>query len=108
MSRMVVIAGIDVSKDKLDIHVLPSNQTFMVGRDPRGLASLVRRLRKAGVEQVALEASGDYERIVIEALEADGFVVHLLNPARVRAFAECLLRDLSWGAMERRGMVRTA
>jgi len=90
MSKIVVIAGIDVSKDKLDIHVLPSNQTFVVGRDRRGLASLVRRLRKAGVEQVALEASGDYERIVIETLEADGFVVQLLNPARVRAFAEAI------------------
>jgi transposase len=88
MSQMVVIAGIDVSKDKLDIHILPSNQTFVVSRDRRGLTSLVRRLRKAGVEQVALEASGDYERIVIEALEAAGFVVHLLNPAWVRAFAE--------------------
>lgn len=90
MSKMVVIAGIDVSKDKLDIHVLPSNQTFVVNRDPRGLASLARRLRQAGVEQVALEASGDYERIVIETLEADGFVVQLLNPARVRAFAEAI------------------
>ena len=90
MSTMVVIAGIDVSKDKLDIHILPSNQTFMVDRDRRGLANLIRRLRKAGVEQVALEASGDYERIVIEALEAAGFVVHLLNPARVRAFAEAI------------------
>jgi transposase len=90
MSKIVVIAGIDVSKDKLDIHVLPSNQTFVVDRDPRGLTGLVRRLRKAGVEQVALEASGDYERIVIETLEADGFVVQLLNPARVRAFAEAI------------------
>jgi transposase len=88
MSKMVVIAGIDVSKDKLDIHVLPSNQTFMVSRDARGLAELVRRLRKASVEQVALEASGDYERLVIEALEAAGFVVRLLNPAWVRSFAE--------------------
>jgi transposase len=90
MSTMVVIAGIDVSKDKLDIHILPSNQTFVVDRDRRGLTDLARRLRKAGVEQVALEASGDYERIVIETLEADGFVVHLLNPARVRAFAEAI------------------
>jgi len=90
MSKMVVIAGIDVSKGKLDIHVLPSNQTFVVTRDPRGLTDLARRLRQAGVEQVALEASGDYERIVIEALEADGLVVHLLNPARVRAFAEAI------------------
>lgn len=90
MSKMVVTAGIDVSKDKLDIHVLPSNQTFVVTRDPRGLTDLAGRLRQAGVEQVALEASGDYERIVIEALEADGFVVHLLNPARVRSFAEAI------------------
>ena len=90
MRKMVVVAGIDVSKDKLDIHVLPSNQTFVVTRDPRGLTDLARRLRQAGVEQVALEASGDYERIVIEALEADGLVVHLLNPARVRAFAEAI------------------
>lgn len=90
MSKMAAIAGIDVSKDKLDIHVLPSNQTFVVTRDPRGLTDLARRLRQAGVEQVALEASGDYERVVIETLEADGFVVQLLNPARVRAFAEAI------------------
>jgi len=55
MSKMLVIAGIDVSKDKLDIHILPSNQTFVVNRDPRGLTDLARRLRKAGVEQVALK-----------------------------------------------------
>ena len=94
MSQMLVIAGIDVSKDKLDIHVLPSHQTFVVSRDRRGLASLVRRLRAAGVGEVALEASGDYERIVVEALEADGFTVHLLNPARVRAFAEAIAKNI--------------
>ncbi|MCW5747882.1 MAG: IS110 family transposase [Alphaproteobacteria bacterium] len=88
MDTTVAIAGIDVSKHKLDVHVLPGNRTFTVSRDRRGLADLVRRLRKAGVGEVALEASGDYERIVIEELEAAGAVVHLLNPARVRLFAE--------------------
>jgi transposase len=88
MDDTVQVAGIDVSKDKLDVHVLASNLDFVVGRDKRGLGDLTRRLRKAGVGEVALEASGDYERIVIETLEADDFVVHLLNPARVRHFAE--------------------
>lgn len=88
MDNTVAIAGIDVSKDKLDVHILPSNLVFIVERDRPGLAALVRRLRKAGVGEVALEASGDYERVVIEELEADGLVVHLLNPARVRLFAE--------------------
>jgi transposase len=88
MDTTVAIAGIDVSKDKLDVHILPSNLVFTVDRDPSGLAGLVRRLLKAGAGQVAVEASGDYERSVLERLEADGFVVHLLNPARVRLFAE--------------------
>lgn len=88
MSDTVVIAGIDVSKDKLDVHLLPSNLYFTIDRDRRGLTDLVRRLRKAGVERVALEASGDYERLVVEALEAEAFVVQLLNPMRVRRFAE--------------------
>src|SRR4029079_11859119 len=37
-----------------------------------------------------LEASGDYERIVIERLEAEGLLAHVLNPLRVRRFAEAI------------------
>lgn len=88
MSDIVGIAGIDVSKDKLDVHVLSAALDFTVSRDRRGLAELCRRLDKAGVTRVALEASGDYERLVIEGLEAHGFLVQLLNPTRVRRFAE--------------------
>jgi transposase len=88
MDDSVAIAGIDVSKGKLDLHVLPSHLAFTVSRDRRGLTALAGRLRKAGVGRIALEASGDYERMVLEALEAEGFVVQLLNPTRVRRFAE--------------------
>lgn len=88
MVSTIQVAGIDVSKDKLDVHILASNLSFIVGCDKSGLTELARRLRKAGIGEVALEASGGYERVVIEALEGDGFVVHLLNPARVRLFAE--------------------
>lgn len=90
MDSIIRIAGIDVSKDKLDVHVLASNLDFVVSRDRRGLSGLASRLRKAGVGDVALEASGGYERAVIERLEASGFVVHLLDPARVRHFGEAI------------------
>jgi transposase len=90
MSDSVILAGIDVSKDKLDVHVLPSNLAFTVGRDRRGLGELCRRLHKAGVMRAALEASGGYERAVIERLEAEGLCVQLLNPRRVRRFAEAM------------------
>ena len=37
--------GIDVSKDRLDVHVLPSRQAFAVARDGEGLDQLIAALR---------------------------------------------------------------
>src|SRR3984957_10830252 len=36
--------GIDVSKDRLDVHVLPEGESFVVARDGEGLAELVERM----------------------------------------------------------------
>lgn len=80
------IVGIDVSKDRLDVHVLPGGQAWSVPRDGAGLKELCRRL--AGGALIALEASGGYESIVAAALSQDGLPV--VNPAQVRAFARAL------------------
>jgi len=88
MADMVRLAGIDVSKDKLDVYVTPSGESRTVGYDRRGLAGLRRWLIGLGVALVAVEASGGYERQVSEVLEEAGLVVHRLNPLRVRRFAE--------------------
>ncbi len=88
MADMVRLAGIDVSKDKLDVHVLPSGESRTVVYDRRGLAGLRRWLIGLGVALVAVEASGGYEREVSEVLEEAGLIVHRLNPLRVRRFAQ--------------------
>lgn len=88
MADMVRLAGIDVSKDKLDVHVLPSGESRTVAYDRRGLAGLRRWLIGLGVALVAVEASGGYEREVSEELEEAGLIVHRLNPLRVRRFAQ--------------------
>ena len=88
MADMVRLAGIDVSKDKLDVHVLPSGESRTVAYDDRGLAGLRRWLIGLGVALVAVEASGGYEREVSEVLEEAGLIVHRLNPLRVRRFAQ--------------------
>ena len=57
------VVGIDVSKERLDVHVLPSEEAWAVSRDADGLAELCRRL--AGLSGVvAVEATGGYETIV--------------------------------------------
>src|SRR5215468_785620 len=88
MADMVRLAGIDVSKETLEVHVLPSGASRTVTYDRRGLLVVRRWLLDQGVAVVALEASGGYERQISEALEEAGLVVHRLNPLRVRRFAE--------------------
>jgi transposase len=88
MADTVRLAGIDVSKERLDVYVTPSGESLTVAYDKAGLRELQRWLSGLGVALAAVEASGGYEREVSDLLEGAGLVVHRLNPLRVRRFAE--------------------
>jgi transposase len=85
-----IFVGIDVSKDRLDVAVRPSGETFSVERNAAGLEQLVARLRPLSRHLVALEATGGFETIVTAAVAAAGFAVVVVNPAQVRNFAMAL------------------
>lgn len=92
MITEAIVAGIDVSKDRLDVHVLPGAQVLSVANDPKGVARLVALLRRLEVQRVGLEASGGYERQALNGLAEAGLAVSLVPPARVRALAHALGR----------------
>jgi transposase len=79
--------GVDVCKRFLDVHV-SGLAAFRVGNDVDGHAALLERLARVPVAGVVLEATGGYERGVLEALQARKLNAAVVNPARVRAFAE--------------------
>lgn len=85
-----IVIGIDVSKDRLDVHVLPSQDTFHVPRDGAGIAELCGRLAPLAPGAVALEATGGFETVVAAGLASAGLPVVVVNPAQVRAFAQAL------------------
>lgn len=85
-----VVVGIDVSKDRLDVHVAPSGEAFFVANDASGIDELAGRLAGIEVKLVALEATGGYERLAAAALSAAGLPVAIVNPAQVRSFADAL------------------
>ncbi len=87
---MDVIVGIDVSKDRLDVHMLPVGDSFFVGNDHAGVDKLISRLREAKADIVALEATGGYEMLAAGALSSAGFAVVVVNPAQVRSYAHAL------------------
>lgn len=81
------VVGIDVSKDRLDVHVLPGGQTFAVMRDAAGLDELAGRLLPLKPRAVAVEATGGFETVVAARLAAASLPVVVVNPAQVRHFA---------------------
>ena len=84
------VVGIDVSKDRLDVHVLPGDESFAVGRDGAGIEALIGRLVALSPAIVAVEATGGFETVVAASLAAAGLPVAVVNPAQVRAYAAAL------------------
>jgi transposase len=87
---MEVFVGIDVSKDRLDVHVEPSGEAFIVANDVEGVAALIARLKGLSPEVVALEATGGFETVAAGQMAAAGLSVVVINPAQVRAFANAV------------------
>jgi transposase len=88
-SSAPTFVGIDVAKDRLDVHLRPSGASFAVARDGAGLDRLVARLAALGPELtlVVLEATGGFEVAVAAALAGAGLPLAVVNPHRIRAFA---------------------
>lgn len=85
-----VFVGIDVSKDRLDVHVRPSGEAFAVARDGKGLEDLVDRLRALSPQLIVVEATGGFETIVAAALAGAGLPLAVVNPAQIRHFARAV------------------
>lgn len=81
------IAGVDVSKLRLDVAVHGSEAMTQVANTPAGHAELLAWLADRQVERVGLEATGGYERGVVDALRAAGLQVVRHQPIEVRLFA---------------------
>jgi len=85
---MLSFCGIDVSKDRLDVMVLPDEYSSSVPNDPAGWAILVEQLRGFSIAAIGIEASGGYERGAVRSLQAAGMPVRQVNPFKLRQFAK--------------------
>ena len=79
--------GIDVSKDRLDVVILPEEQAFSVCNNAAGWTELIKKLSRFSIAAIGIEPSGGYERDVIRALLAAGMSVRRINPSKLRQFA---------------------
>src|SRR5471030_2586542 len=93
-------AGIDTSKLKLDIAIYDRAERWQVTNALPGWRMLAVNLAKAGVTRIGIEATGGYERGVVEHLRAAGFIVLVLQPIQVKAFGRVHLRRAKNDALD--------
>jgi len=79
--------GIDVSKDRLDVAVLGEKQEKQVNNTREGITQLVQQMQALQPELIVVEATGGYQRAMVEGLFLAGLAVAVVNPVRVRQFA---------------------
>src|SRR2546423_351058 len=91
---MTVYVGIDVSKASLDVGVLAGQQRehAKFSNDASGYVKLQHFLKKwRSKAQVCLEATGSYGEGIAEFLYEAGYWVSVVNPARIKGYAESQL-----------------
>lgn len=94
--------GVDVSKDKLDLARSDAGEVLTLPNTPDGVARLVGHLRPLAPALIAVEATGGYERPLVDALLDAGLPVAVVNPRHVRHFAKGLGRQAKTDAADAR------
>jgi transposase len=94
-----VYVGIDVAKDRLDVHSRPGG-AFSVTRDGEGIADLVERMKALSPALIVLEATGGFETIVAAALAGAQLALAVVNPRQIRDFARAIGRLAKTDALD--------
>jgi transposase len=82
--------GIDVSKDSLDIHVLPQGLSLQVPNTEAGVSTLLAQLHLSASSLVVVESTGGLERLLVSTLHKVSLPVAVANPRKVKGFATAL------------------
>ena len=80
--------GVDVSKDQLDVNLLPSNEIKQFSNDDAGINTLVKLLKRIDPALIVFESTGGFEMPAVSSLIENHLPVVVVNPRQVRDFAK--------------------
>lgn len=82
--------GIDISKQLLEVAVHKSAYHFRCPNEPQKFPALLAELIALRPARIVLEATGGWERPLLQALQAAALPVVMVNPRQIRDFAKAL------------------
>ena len=83
---MLVVAGIDVGKDSLEVCV-DDGPAKRFDNSTAGIRVLVDWLKEHDVSEAAYEPTGGYERQLVRQLDEAGLIPRMVHPFRMRSLA---------------------
>jgi transposase len=82
--------GIDVSKEILDVFILPFKKHLQFKNNSKGILKLIEKLKSFPPSSIVMEATGGYEKQVAQTLTKAEQAVSVINPRQIRNFAKAL------------------
>lgn len=92
--------GIDVAKDRLDVHCRPGGEAFAVPRDGKGIEELIGLLAARRPVLIVVEATGGFETVVAAGVAGAGLPLAVVNPRQIRDFARATGRLAKTDALD--------
>ena len=85
-----IYVGIDVSKESLDVAVVPSGEKWQYPNTEAGLNKLIGKLGKLSPALIVMEPTGGFEAPLAGALAAEGLPVAIVNARQIRDYARAV------------------
>ncbi len=83
-------AGIDISKDHLDVHIVPGDHAKRFANTKTGWRALAKWLSAFAPDRIVYESTGPYHQGMERALASRSLPIVRVNPRRARRFAEAI------------------
>ncbi len=84
--------GIDVSKARLDVFMLPAKKYVQFENNKSGIGKLIKQLKLMPDAHVVMESTGGYEKLVAQCIAKENICVAVINPRQIRDFGKALGR----------------
>ncbi|MEE8044299.1 MAG: transposase [Thermodesulfobacteriota bacterium] len=80
--------GIDMGKSLLDIYIYELDQHWQEYNTVEGIKQLLAKLNRYKLTRILVEATGGYERLLVESCAAKNMPIIIVQPIQVRQFAK--------------------
>lgn len=83
------IIGIDVSKNKLDVHILPQKKALTLSNNTQEISAFIKEIKQTyQTKIIVMESTGGYEKLPKKLFDKASLPVHVAHPMRVHYFAK--------------------